>query len=119
MDGRRETIHFARENRLGRSEQPTLRRVEVSGDGRLDGGAVAHTESRHVFHLETRKTVFKVERVSPALFHVLGPSRKDREKLVSQAGRRSQEFPIIDVPLLVGGTLQCRPFNIEAAHNIQ
>ncbi len=30
---------------------------------------------------------------------------KDREKLLSWAGRRSQELPIIDVPLLVGGTL--------------
>lgn len=105
MDGRRESVHFARENRLGRGEQPTLRRVEAYGDGRLDGGGVNHAKGHHVLHLKTRETVFEVERVSPTVFHVLDTSRKDREKLLSWAVRRFQELPILDVPLLVSDTL--------------
>lgn len=73
-------------------------------EGSMAGG-VTHAKGHNVLHLETRKTVFEVERVSPTVFHVLGTSRKDREKLLSWADRQFQQLPNAEVPLLVGGTL--------------
>jgi hypothetical protein len=92
-----------------------LRGVEVSGDRGLDSGGVPHTELRHVFHLKTRKTVFKVERISPVVLHMFSTCREDGKKLLPRAGRWPEEFSIIHVPFLVRRILRSRPFDFEAS----
>lgn len=60
-----------------------------------------------------RATICLTLRVSPAAFHVLDTCGEDQEEPFSLAGRGSQEFPIVNTPLLASGTLQVRPFDVE------
>ncbi|KAK2840705.1 hypothetical protein Q7C36_012284 [Tachysurus vachellii] len=57
---RLEAIHLAREDGLGWGEQPALRWVKVSGDGRLDHGGIAHAQTCHILHFKPCETCFFV-----------------------------------------------------------
>lgn len=72
----------------------------MPSDRGLNGRGITHAESCHILHLKGCETVFEIMRLTPIVSHVLSAQWEDKKELCPRAERRSQQFPVVNVPFL-------------------